>query len=129
MTNLGSGALLGLYAWGLGLEIYVYLAVGVQLLVFILHGYPFKSEKFYDLSGSLTHFVVVMASLISKVQVRTPRQLLMASASVAWMTRLGSFLYLRISKDGKDERFDDLKKTWWSFLGCWTIQALWVVVI
>jgi len=53
----------------------------------------------------------------------------MAQASVAWMTRLGSFLYLRISKDGRDERFDDLKKTWWSFLGCWTIQALWVVVI
>ena len=93
----------------------------MQLLVFLCHGWPFKSEKYYDLSGSVTHLAVVLASLLSAEQVRTPRQLLQAVASVVWMTRLGSFLFLRISRDGKDGRFDDLKQTWWSFLGCWTI--------
>lgn len=53
---------------------------------------------------------------------------MIAFSSVIWMTRLGSFLFLRIAKDGKDERFDAIKKTWISFLGAWTIQALWVVL-
>merc|ERR1719331_1742535 len=54
---------------------------------------------------------------------------MIALASVIWMVRLGSFLFLRIEKDGKDGRFDHLKKNWFSFLGAWTIQALWVVLI
>jgi len=54
---------------------------------------------------------------------------MIALASVIWMVRLGSFLFLRIEKDGKDGRFDHLKKNWLSFMGAWTIQALWVVLI
>lgn len=50
-------------------------------------------------------------------------------AAVVWMTRLGSFLYLRICKDGRDERFDQLKVTWISFMGAWSFQVLWVVLI
>lgn len=46
-----------------------------------------------------------------------------------WLTRLGTFLFVRICKDGKDERFDGIKKSWLTFLGAWTIQALWVLLI
>jgi steroid 5-alpha reductase family enzyme len=46
-----------------------------------------------------------------------------------WATRLGSFLYARILKDGKDERFDAIKSVWLSFLGAWTLQGTWVVLI
>ena len=59
-----SGALLFLIAWGLELQLYIYIALGMQYIVFILHGCPFNSEKFYDLSGSATHFAVVAASLV-----------------------------------------------------------------
>jgi len=45
------------------------------------------------------------------------------------MTRLGSFLYLRIEKDGRDERFDMFKICFLSWMGCWTIQAAWVTLI
>ena len=65
MTNIGSGALLALYGWGLGLEKYVIVSIGVQMLVFVCHGYPFRSEKYYDLSGSITHFADVLTSMIS----------------------------------------------------------------
>merc|ERR1719247_1503324 len=44
-------------------------------------------------------------------------------------THLGCFLFLRISKDGKDGRFDNLKPCFLSFLGAWTIQAVWVTLI
>jgi len=116
-----TAALLVWYAWGLKLELYVYIAVGLQALVFIFHGLPYNSEKFYDLSGSATHFALVAASLLWREQVRTPRQLTIALMSVVWMTRLGSFLYLRISKDGKDGRFDEAKRHWISFLVFWTV--------
>jgi len=60
---------------------------------------------------------------------RSPRQVACALASVAWCCRLGTFLFLRIEKDGKDGRFDSLKVHPLRFLGAWTIQALWVVLV
>lgn len=107
----------------------VLIALGLQWLVFVVHAMPFKSEVFYDLSGSLTHLAVILTPMVSVVRERTPRQLLCAVLSVVWMTRLGSFLFLRIRKDGKDERFDALKQCWLAFLGAWTLQAVWVCLI
>ena len=101
----------------------VLIALGLQWLVFVVHAMPFKSEVFYDLSGSLTHLAVILTPMVSVVRERTPRQLLCAVLSVVWMTRLGSFLFLRIRKDGKDERFDALKQCWLAFLGAWTLQV------
>merc|ERR1719210_2715867 len=42
-----------------------------------------------------------------------------------WCIRLGSFLFARILRDGKDSRFDEFKKNWLRFLGVWTIQSTW----
>ena len=98
-------------------------------MVFLCHGYPNSSEHFYDLSGSFTHFALVAASVMSAAKVRTPRQIGLALVSVVWMTRLGSFLFIRISRDGKDGRFDKLKTNWFAFLGCWSLQAAWVFLI
>jgi steroid 5-alpha reductase family enzyme len=125
-TNGGGFVLLALIGWGLGLWTYVVIAMAIQLAVYALHGWPNKSEEFYDLSGSLTHLAVVVASALGDG--RSKRQVFTAVAAVIWMTRLGTFLYIRIAKDGKDERFDPLKKHWWSFLGAWTLQATWVVL-
>lgn len=124
-NGLGLGLLFGL---GKGLDVasYAAVALGMQWTTFLLHGLPFRSEKFYDLSGSFTHFAVVAASLTREERVRSCRQIFTSLASTLWMSRLGTFLYSRILKDGKDGRFDHLKKTWLSFLGAWTLQALWV---
>jgi steroid 5-alpha reductase family enzyme len=43
-----------------------------------------------------------------------------------WSIRLGSFLFKRILKEGKDGRFDELKPNFFSFLIVWTLQGLWV---
>lgn len=57
----------------LHLGLYVAIAVGIQYAVYLFHGLPFSSEKFYDLSGSITHFAVVAASLILNTGARSPR--------------------------------------------------------
>ena len=45
---------------------------------------------------------------------------------VIWAIRLGTFLFGRIRKAGKDDRFDDIKPSFIRFLNVWTIQGLWV---
>lgn len=57
----------------LHLGLYVAIAVGIQYAVYLFHGLPFSSEKFYDLSGSITHFAVVAASLVLNAGARSPR--------------------------------------------------------
>ena len=129
LTN-GMGLLiLYLIAKGLDVNLYAKIAIGVQYFVFFVHGLPFNSEKFYDLSGSLTHFSVVATSLYLNLDEVHPVKMFASIASFVWMIRLGSFLYARILRDKKDERFDKIKLVWWSFMGAWTIQADWVLLI
>lgn len=111
----------------LGLPIFT-LAVGlaflIQWLAFI-PAYFFQTEKFFDLTGSLTYIsVTAIAVLLSPVV--DGRAFLLLALVLIWAVRLGSFLFLRIQKAGKDSRFDAIKPDFLRFLITWTLQALWV---
>ena len=96
----------------------------VQWLIFI-PAYLRQTEKFFDLTGSLTYIsVTILAVWLSPV--RDSRSLLLLTLVIIWAGRLGTFLYLRIQKDGKDGRFDEIKPSFLRFLNVWTIQGLWV---
>lgn len=43
-----------------------------------------------------------------------------------WGARLSGFLLFRIVKTGKDDRFDDKRDKFFSFLGFWVFQMIWV---
>ena len=47
---------------------------------------------------------------------------------IVWAGRLGSFLFLRVKKDGKDERLNVIKTKFILFLNLWTMGGLWVLV-
>ena len=47
---------------------------------------------------------------------------------ILWCTRLGYFLFSRISKDKKDGRFDEIKINPPRFFAAWTIQGIWVLL-
>ena len=68
-------------------------------------------------------FVALALSLLPE---RDPRSLLLGALVVVWAVRLGSFLFARISADGSDGRFDELKPSLPRFLMTWTLQGLWV---
>ncbi len=104
------------------------LAVGltflVQWLIFI-PAYLQQTEKFFDLTGSLTYIsVTLLAVLLSPVA--DGRSYLLLALVIIWAGRLGTFLYRRIHKEGKDGRFDEIKPSFIRFLNVWTIQGLWV---
>lgn len=107
----------------------VIISLGFQLFVFLFHALPMRSERFYDLSGSMTHCFVIAASLVETQTQKSPRQVFLSMASIIWLTRLGSFLFLRIEKDGRDDRFKDYKKRVLAWSCPWFIQAVWIILI
>ena len=96
----------------------------IQWLVFI-PSYLWQTEKFFDLTGSLTYITVITLALFLSTGV-DGRAILMWMLVVIWAVRLGTFLFRRIKKAGKDDRFDELKPSFIRFLNVWTIQGLWV---
>lgn len=105
------------------------LAAGVQALAFI-PAYIYQTEKFFDLTGSLTFLLCTgysfyAGSVMNNGIATNPAKILSVLAAI-WALRLGSFLFNRILRDGKDGRFDEIKPNPLRFLTVWTIQGLWV---
>lgn len=102
----------------------VALAFLIQWVVFI-PAFLKQTEKFFDLTGSITYISVIsIAALLSENL--DARSILLWALVVIWAGRLGTFLFGRIRKAGKDDRFDDIKPSFIRFLNVWTIQGLWV---
>ena len=101
------------------------IAVLMHFLIF-LPSFIFKTEKFYDLTGSLTYISVTSIAYFSLDNPTTTDTILFLYV-IIWAGRLGIFLFRRINKDGKDERFDKAKKKFFWFLQYWMGQAAWVV--
>ena len=101
------------------------MAVLIQFLIF-LPSFLFQTEKFYDLTGSLTYISVTSIAYFSLDNPTTIDTILYLYV-IVWAGRLGIFLFRRINKDGKDERFDKAKKKFFWFLQYWMGQAAWVV--
>ncbi|KAF2675476.1 putative membrane protein [Microthyrium microscopicum] len=114
-----------------------------------------QSERFYDLSGSLTYLSCtalslalpvlraraatastlpwpsITASLLGKPLAQGGwwdwRQLALSAAVSVWATRLGTHLFSRITSDnGTDSRFDKIRTSPPSFLVAFFAQATWV---
>ncbi|MEW6241313.1 MAG: DUF1295 domain-containing protein [Chloroflexota bacterium] len=105
----------------------VSLAFLIQWLVFI-PAYIFQTEKFFDITGSITYITVTGVALCySRYSVPLDaRSILVAALVIVWAIRLGAFLFSRIQKAGKDDRFDEIKPNFMRFLNVWTIQGLWI---
>ncbi|XP_013378918.1 uncharacterized protein LOC106150581 [Lingula anatina] len=86
-----------------------------------------KTEKFYDLAGSSTFFLVVVQTLVWGERYFT-RQKVQTGLVAIWAVRLGSYLVPRILQDGHDKRFDGVRDNPPKFLIYWTIQGVWVFV-
>ena len=101
------------------------VAVLIQFVIF-LPSFLFQTEKFYDLTGSLT-FISVTSIAYFSLDNPTTIDTILYLYVIVWAGRLGIFLFRRINKDGKDERFDKAKKKFFWFLQYWMGQAAWVV--
>jgi len=100
------------------------IAFAIQWVVYI-HAWLNRTEKYFDLTGALTYISITALLLIITPGIDA-RALLLGALVVIWALRLGTFLFRRVSRAGKDDRFDKLKTSFFRFLNVWTIQGLWV---
>ena len=95
--------------------------------VMFLPAYSFQTEKFYDLTGSLTYISATLIALYFSDNL-DQRSMLLGGLVIIWAVRLGTFLFNRIMQDGSDDRFDKIKPNPLRFFNTWTLQALWVTL-
>ena len=107
----------------------VILAFLIQWVAFI-PAYLFQTEKFYDLTGSLTYLTVIWFVYLSSNQAGEVnfQNLLVTVLISIWAIRLGTFLFSRIHKDGEDKRFRSIKTSPSQFFMTWTLQGMWVSI-
>ncbi|GIX71838.1 hypothetical protein CDAR_5411 [Caerostris darwini] len=98
----------------------------IQFCVFVASAF-LKTEKFYDLTGSLTF--IILAHLCTKwIPDRSERQTIQSGMILTWAVRLGTFLFIRVLKSGKDRRFDKARENPKLFFVYWTMQGMWVFI-
>lgn len=85
-----------------------------------------QTEAYYDLTGSITYVSVVVAAVVLSDDLDA-RAWIAAVLVAVWAGRLGSFLFRRVKRDGRDGRFDSIKTNPLRFLMTWTLQGLWVL--
>jgi steroid 5-alpha reductase family enzyme len=100
------------------------LAFIIQWIAFI-PAYLWRTEKFFDLTGSLTYITILLTAVLLSPIVDGRSWLLLGMVAI-WSIRLGTFLFLRIRAAGEDRRFREIKQSFARFLTTWTIQGLWV---
>ncbi len=122
MAIIGGVALgLGAAAGGLGMTVAA-LALGLNLLAFVPAA-ALRTERFYDLVGSLTFTAIVF--YVVNAGSGSERVFQVGCAILLWAARLGSFLVRRVRREGGDGRFDEMKVQPARFLLAWCMQALW----
>ena len=115
-----------------GVNLVGHLLVLIFVIQWIAYipAFIFKTEKFYDLTGSLTYIAAISFALYSTntSQSLDLGSLIIGAAIIFWAVRLGSFLFMRVHKDKKDGRFDTIKTSFSQFFMTWTLQGMWVFI-
>ncbi|MFT4862358.1 MAG: steroid 5-alpha reductase family enzyme [Pseudohongiellaceae bacterium] len=100
---------------------------------FILHwlvflpSFALQTEHYFDLTGALSYICTVILALSLHPSMST-QGIIICLMVALWAARLGSFLFLRVKKAGKDRRFNELKTRFWRYLFTWTVGGAWVFV-
>ena len=107
----------------------VMLAFLIQWVAYI-PAYIFQTEKFYDLTGSLSYLTVIWFVFFSSNNLSglNIQNLIVVTLISIWAIRLGTFLFSRIHKDGEDKRFRTIKTSASQFFMTWTLQGMWVSI-
>lgn len=105
----------------------VLLAFIIQWVLFI-PAYLLQTEKFFDISGSITYISVVIYCFLNNYDPLFVNigNIILSIIVIIWALRLGSFLFIRIKKAGEDIRFREIKKSPSRFFMTWTLQGMWV---
>ena len=136
MTNILISVLSFAFSYGIAYLTGSVIVKNAVLLAYVIHwiayipAYMFQTEKFYDLTGSLTYLSVVWFVFLStykSISLNFGNLILVLLISI-WTIRLGLFLFMRIHKAGEDKRFRSIKTSASQFFMTFTLSGLWVTL-
>ncbi|MBU0756602.1 MAG: DUF1295 domain-containing protein [Nanoarchaeota archaeon] len=104
------------------------VSLAIQML-FFLPAFFFRTDKLTDLSYGLT-FIILSVLLFLASGYSLPRLVLLAMI-IVWALRLIIYLFIRIMKMKKDNRFDSIRNDFFRFLSFWLLQgvSVWAILI
>lgn len=100
---------------------------------FILHwlvfipSYIYQTEHYFDLTGSISYISAIAVALLLHPNMGS-RSFVVCLLIAIWAARLGTFLFRRVKKDGKDSRFDEIKTKFFRYMFTWTLGGAWVFI-
>ncbi len=100
------------------------ITVCMQMGFFAI-AYTLQIDKVTDFAGTANFLVLAVFTLYLGGEFSFPK-ILASLMVILWSLRLGVYLTYRIMVWGEDNRFDELRTKFWSFLGFWVYQILWV---
>jgi len=111
----------------------IILGLFISLLiqaVFFTFAYLLKTDKFTDLTYGLTFILLGIVALISSERIEAYKLVLLGMI-IVWGLRLITYLFYRIIKIKKDNRFDEMRENFWKFARFWFFQGIsvWVIML
>lgn len=105
------------------------LSVIINLGVF-LYAYHHQTDHYTDLTYGMTFLLTTLGILIYQGDFPLEKVLLTLMITL-WSVRLAHYLFKRIKTIKKDDRFDKMRKSFWSFGGFWALQAvsIWIILL
>ncbi|MDG1545577.1 MAG: DUF1295 domain-containing protein [Candidatus Poseidoniia archaeon] len=100
------------------------ITVCMQLSFFAV-AYGLQIDKVTDFAGSANFLLLAIITLWFSEDFSFPK-IIASLMVIIWSLRLGAYLSYRILIWGEDNRFDVMRSQFWSFLGFWIMQILWV---
>jgi len=109
---------------------YAVLFIFLIHLVIFVPSYYFQTEKFFDLTGTISYvssvlFIFFKSNTVESINLGS---LTLSTFIIIWSLRLGTFLFLRIKKEGKDRRFNEIKKSFSWFFMTFSVSGMWVSI-
>ena len=93
------------------------ITVCMQLSFFAI-AYKLQIDKVTDFAGTANFLVLAIITLWLGEDYSYPK-ILGSLMVILWSLRLGIYLSYRIIVWGEDNRFDEMRSKFWSFLGFW----------
>lgn len=106
----------------------LFFVLGLNIIGFLI-AFRYKTDKLTDISYALSFAgIAIYGALTNTMSIA---QWLVFALVMLWAARLGSFLLYRVHVVGKDQRFDEMRKSAVLFGRFWILQGItaWVVML
>lgn len=106
------------------------VVLAMNLIIYPI-AYKLQTDKLTDITYSLSFATLAVFGIVYADALNNIPKLILAGLIILWAVRLGAFLLYRVSKLGKDDRFDQIRTNPMRFFRFFMIQAVgaWIIAV